>query len=184
LEDGRKMNIDINILPEELRPKPLIDTKTVVLIVVILLLGFGCYHFAQAKSNSQAEITKVQGEISTTQQQIVAVSNNSEAKTLINSINQLKAAKQSYDAFVASRVLVGNALDGVYSLAPVWINIDSVTQSGSTLTIKGSASSYADLSGYVSALKSDPKFSVVGLPTYSSNKSFSLTVSVVPGGSQ
>jgi Tfp pilus assembly protein PilN len=176
------MNIDINILPEELRPKPLIDTKTVALIVVILLLGFGCYHFYQAKSDSQAEITKMQSELKTTQQQIAALQNNPEAVQLTNSINQLKAAKQSYDAFVASRVLVGNALDGVYSLASGRVNIVSITQSGSTLLINGSASSYSDLSGYATALENDPRFLVAGLPTYSSDRSFSLTVSVTPGG--
>jgi len=179
------MNIDINILPEELRPKPLIDTKTVALIVVILLLGFGCYHFFQAKSDSQAEITKMQGEIKTTQQQITALSSDPEAVQLTNSITQLKAAKQSYDAFVASRVLLGDALDRVYSLASGRVGISSITQSiksDSTLSITGSASSYAVLSDYVSALESDPRFSVTGLPTYSSGGSFSLTVSVVLGG--
>ena len=177
------MNIDINILPEELRPKPLIDTKTVALIVVILLLGFGCYHFYQAKSDSQAEIATMQSELKTTQQQITALSSDPEAVQLTNSINQLKAAKQSYDAFVASRVLVGNALDGVYSLASGRVNIVSITQSGGTLLINGSASSYSDLSGYVSALENDPtRFSVAGLPSYSSGGSFSLTVSVAPGG--
>lgn len=176
------MNIDINILPEELRPKPLIDTKTVALIVVILLLGFGCYHYYQAKSNSQAEITRMQSEIITTQQQATALSSNPDAVKLIDSITQLRAAKKSYDAFVASQVLLGNALDEVYSLSPVWVGINSVTQSGSTLTIKGTASSYTDLSGYVSALDNDPMFTVAGLPSYSSDGSFSVTVSVAPGG--
>ena len=176
------MNIDINILPEELRPKPLIDTKTVALIVVILLLGFGCYHFYQAKSDSQAEITKVQSEIKTTQQKITALSTDPEAVQLTNSINQLKADKKSYDAFVASRVLLGNALDGVYSLALGRVSIASITQSGSNLLIRGSASSYTDVSGYVSALENDPRFSVVGLPSFSSDKSFSATVGVAPGG--
>jgi Tfp pilus assembly protein PilN len=155
------VNIDINILPEELRPKPFIDTKTVGLIVVILLLCFGCYHFYQAKSNSQADITKMQGQIKTTQQQITSLSSNPDAKKLITSINQLKAAKQSYDAFVASRVLVGNALDGVYTLALGRVNIVSITQSSSSLLIKGSATSYNAVSSYVSALENDPRFSVV-----------------------
>jgi len=175
------VNIDINILPEELRSKPLIDTKTVVLIVVILLLGFGCYYFYQAKSDSQADITKMQGEIRTTQQQTAALKTQ-DALNLIDSINKLKAAQQSYDAFVASHVLLGNALDGVYTLSLNRVNISSITQNGSTLVIKGSASSYTDVSGYVSALDNDP-FSVAGLPSFSSSDgSFSLTVSVAPGG--
>lgn len=177
------MNIDINILPEELRSKPLIDTKTVVLIVVILLLGFGCYYFYQAKSDSQADITKMQGEIRTAQQQTAALSSDPAVVQLTNSINQLKAAKQSYDAFVASQVLLGNALDGVYTPSFNRVNITSITQSSATLVIKGTASSYTGLSSYVSALDNDPRFSVAGLPSFSSSDgSFSLTVSVAPGG--
>ena len=138
------MNIDINILPAELRPKALIDSKTFALIVVILLLGFGCFYFANAKSNSQAEITNLQSQLTTTQQQTAALSSNAEAVQLTNSINQLKAAKQGYDAFVTSRVMWGNALDGVYALVPTGVDIATIAQSGSNaLVMKGSAQSYA-----------------------------------------
>ena len=175
------MNIDINILPAELRPKALIDTKTFALIVVILLLGVGCFYFAHAKSSSQADIASLQTQTKTMQQQTVALSSNPEAAKLISSINQLKATKQSYDAFVTSRVLVGNALDGVYSLVPVFVSVNSITQRGNTLVIAGSAPSYTDASDYGRALDNDPRFSLVGLPSFSDG-TFSLTISVAPGG--
>ncbi len=70
------MNIDINILPAELRPKALIDTKTFALIVVILLLGVGCFYFFHAKSSSQADIANMQSQITTMQQQTAALSSN------------------------------------------------------------------------------------------------------------
>ncbi len=178
------MNIDINILPAELRPKALIDTKTFALIVVILLLGVGCFYFAHAKSSSQADIANLETQTTTMQQRTTALSSNPEALQLINSISQLNAAKQSYDAFVASKVLLGNALSGVYSLVPVWVDINSITQSGDNLVINGSAPSYTDASDFGRALDNDPRFTLVGLPSFSSDGSFSLTVSVTPGGGQ
>ena len=176
------MNIDINILPAELRPRPLIDIKTVALIVFILALGFGCYYFVQAKSDSQDEIATMQSELKTTQQQIRVIQNDPDVVQLTKSINQLKAAKQSYDAFVASQMMLGSALDGLYSLASGRVNITTITQSGNTLLVKGTASSYTKLSGYASALENDPRFSVKGLPTFAGDGSFSLTVSVALGG--
>ena len=96
------MNIDINILPAELRPKALIDTKTFALIVVILLLGVGCFYFFHAKSSSQADMVSMQSQINTMQQQTAALASNPVAVDLIKSINQLTATKQSYDAWYLS----------------------------------------------------------------------------------
>ena len=181
LEGSKKMNIDINILPAALRPKPLIDTKTFALIVVILLLGFGCFYFANAKSDSQAEIASLGSQIKTIQQQTATLSSNPEAVNLISSINQLKAAKQGYEAFAAARVMWGNALDGVYSLVPVGVDITTITQTGNALVIAGGASSYTDVSDYGRALDNDPRFSLAGLPSFGKG-AFSLTISVAPGG--
>jgi Tfp pilus assembly protein PilN len=177
------MNIDINILPAELRPKALIDTKTFALIVVILLLGVGCFYFFHAKSSSQADIANMQSQTKTMLQKTVALSSNQDALKLIDSINQLKATKQSYDAFVASRVLVGKAFSRVYDLVPVGVSVSSISERGDTLVIAGSALSYTDASLYGRALNNnnDPKFTLVGLPSFSGG-AFSLTVSVTPGG--
>jgi len=178
------MNIDINILPAALRPKPLIDTRTFALVVVILLLGFGCFYFFNAKSDSQAGIANLGSQIETIQQQTATLSGNPEALNLISSINQLKAAKQGYEAFVASRVMWGNALAGVYSLVPMGVNITSIAQTGNALVIKGTASSdigYTGVSDYGRALDNDPRFSLAGLPSFSGG-SFTLTISVATGG--
>jgi Tfp pilus assembly protein PilN len=184
LEGKRKMNIDINILPAELRPKALIDTRTFALVVVILLLGFGCFYFFNAKSDSQAEIANLGSQIKTIQQQTATLSSNPEAVNLISSINQLKAAKQGYEAFVASRVMWGNALAGVYSLVPTGVNIASITQQGNNLVIAGSSSSgspYTNVSDYGRALDNDPRFTLTGLPLFDKG-SFSLTIRVATGG--
>jgi len=175
------MNIDINLIPKELRIKPLVDGKTFAAIVVILLLGFGCFYFFNARSDSQAEIANLGSQIKTTQQQTATLSSNPEALNLISSINQLKAAKQGYEAFAASRVMWGNALAGVYSLVPMGVDITTITQKGNALEIKGTASSYTDVSDYGRALDNDPRFTLAGLPSFA-KESFSLTISVATGG--
>ena len=175
------MNIDINLIPKELRIKPLVDGKTFAAIVVILLLGFGCFYFFNARSDSQAEIASLGSQIKTTQQQTATLSSNPEALNLISSISQLKAAKQGYEAFAASRVMWGNALAGVYSLVPMGVDITTITQKGNALEIKGTASSYTDVSDYGRALDNDPRFTLAGLPSFVKG-SFSLTISVATGG--
>jgi len=177
------MNIDINILPAELRPKPLVDTRTFALIVVVLLLGFGCFYFAHAKMDSQADIANMQSQIKTMQQQTTALTSNPDAVKLKNSITQLQAAQNGYKAFVASRVAWGNALIGVYSLVPMDVDIASITQKGNTLVIAGTAPSYTDVSDYGRALNNDARFALEGLPSFTNGK-FSLTISVAPGGAR
>ena len=175
------MNIDINILPAELRPKALIDTKTFALIVVILLLGFGCFYFFNAKSDSQSQVSNLQSQIKTTQQQTAALSTNAEAVQLIKSINELKVSKQAYDAFTGARVLMGDALAGVYLLVPMGVDIATITQKGNILTIAGSAQSYTYAADFGRVLDNDPRFTLMGLPSFKDG-SFSLTISVAPGG--
>jgi Tfp pilus assembly protein PilN len=175
------MNIGINILPKELRAKPLLDTQTFALIIVIVLLAFGSFYFYHAKSSTQSDIANMRTEITTAQQQTKALSTNPEALNLINSINQLKAAQQSYTAFMTSRMLLGSALVGAYNLLPSTVSISTITQKDNNLVIAGTADSFTDVSDYARALNNDPRFTLLGLPSFS-NGSFSLTVSVASGG--
>ena len=175
------MNIGINILPKELRAKPMLDTPTFALIVIILLLAFGSFYYYHAKSSSQNDIADMRTQITTMQQQAKALSTNPEALSLINSISQLKAAQQSYSAFASSQMLLGYSLVGVYALVPVAVDIGTITQSSRTLVIKGVASTYTEVSDFGRALNNDPRFTLVGMPSFS-NGAFTLTVRVTPGG--
>ena len=177
------MNIDINLLPQELRIKPLVDGKTFAAIVIVLLLAFGSFYFYHAKGDSQAQITNLQSQIKAAQQQTSALSSNAEATQLINSINQLKASKQGYDAFNGARTMVGNALEGVYLLVPMGVDITTITQKGNMLTIAGSAQSYTYAADFGRALDNDPRFTLVGLPSFKDG-TFSLTISVAAGGAR
>jgi len=175
------MNIDINLIPEELRPKPFIDTKTFVLIIAVVVLGFGCFYFFNAKSNAQSDTASMEQEILRLNQQANSLSTNQEAVQLTREIGQLKVAKQSYDSFAASRVLWGAAMERVYALAPRGVDIDSIKQAGNSITIAGEASSYTDVADFARALDNDTRFSLAGLPSLKAS-TFSLTINVAAGG--
>lgn len=177
------MYIGINILPKELRAKPLLDTPTFALIVVILLLAFGSFYYYYSKSSTQNETADMRSRITSMQQQTLALSTNPEALSLMTSISQLQAAQQSHSAFVASKMLLGYSLVGVYALVPMGVDLASITQGTNTLVIKGAASSYTEVSDYGRALNNDPRFTLLGMPSFS-NGSFALTVSVASGGGQ
>jgi len=175
-------NIDINILPQEFRAKPLVDSRTFALIVLVVLLGFGCFYFVQAKMSAQNEIATLEDSIATMQQQTTALTTNQEAQNLIKSINDLKTSQQHFTSFVASKVLWGYALEDVYGLVPKGVSITAITQKGNSMEIKGTASDYTDVAEFGRALNNDAKFSLTGLPAFS-DLSFTLSISVVAGGS-
>lgn len=178
------MNIDINLLPEEVRPKPLIDTRTFGLIVLILMLAFVCVYAYLMKSDAQSDIATMEASTATMKQEITSVSTNAEAVQLTKSNQDLTAAKQHYETFIAGKILWGDALEGVYGLRPKGVSIDTITQSGNTLTVAGTADSYTEVSSFARALHNDPRFTLSGLPTLLEGQKYTLVISVAAGGAQ
>ncbi len=174
-------SVEINILPQELRAKPLIDGKTFALIALAVLLAFGCVYFIMAESRVQSEIAELEDSIAAMQQQTTALSSNPEAQSLISSISQLKTAQQHHAAFVASKVLWGDAMEAVYSLVPRGVRIESMVQKGNGLEIKGIASSYREVAEFGRALNNDRRFTLASLPAFKDG-TFTLTVNVKAGG--
>ena len=175
------MNIEINLLPEELRPRPPVETRTLLLIVVIVALAAGCAFLVQAKISTNAEIADLEKNIVAINQEIGSVSGNPEAIALTRSINDLKAVKQSYDSFVASRISWGDALERVRAQVPTGVDIRKLTQSGSTLVVEGTASGYSAVASYGRALDRDSKLALAALPSISGT-TYSLAVKVASGG--
>ncbi len=178
------MNIDINLLPEEVRPKPLIDTRAFGLIVLILMLAFACVYVYMMKSDAQNDIDTMETSIATMNQEIASLSSNAEAVQLIKTNQDLAAAKQHYETFVAGKILWGDALEGVYGLRPKGVSISKITQDGNTLKVEGTADSYTEVSSFARALHNDHRFTLSGLPTLTGGEKYTLVVSVAPGGAQ
>ena len=178
------MNIDINILPKEMRAKPLVDARTVLLAVLVVALAYGIYFFYQAKSDAQDENAAIASTTAELEQQALALSTDPEAIQLTNSISQLRAAQQDYSTFMASLVGWGDALDRAYKLVPKGVTIASITQSGNGLVVKGSSTTIPAWSGvnaFALALDGDAGFELQSIPTFTAG-GFTLAITVAPGG--
>jgi len=174
------MNIDINLLPEELRPRPPVETRTLLVIVLILALAAGCYLLFQAKSDAQAEIADLEKDIAEVNQQIDTITKD--AQGLTSSISKLETVTKNYESFVDSRVIWGDALYRAHSHVPTLVGISKLTQDGNSLVIEGTAKKYSDATSYGRALDRDTKFTLAGWPTLKEAATFSLTIEVAPGG--
>ena len=180
------MNIDINLLPMELRAKPLIDARTVVLIVLVVALAAGCYFFYDARSSAQAENASIQSRTVAMQNEANDVSSNPQAIQLYNSIRQLQAAQQEYTSYRVSLVGWGDALSRLYRLVPKSVIIKTIAQTpatGNILVVQGSAPDWGGVNEFVGRLNLDPGFTLLSLPTFDAvSGSFTLAISVAPGG--
>jgi len=178
------MNIEINLLPEELRPRPPVETRTLLVIVLILALAGGCYFLYQGKSDTDAEIADLENDIAQFEKDVAAITSNPEALALKSSISKLETVQKAYNSFVASKRFWGNALERAQSDQPKDLKISGLTQDGNTLVIDGTAVDPGDVASYERALENKPtKFTVAGLPKWSS-PSFTLIVAVAPGGEE
>lgn len=177
------MNIEINLLPEELRPRPPLETRTLLVIVLVLALAAGCYLLYQAKSDAEAGIADLEKNIAAVNQQIDTITRD--AQGLTSSISTLKTVTKSYESFVASKVIWGDALARVQSHKPSGVALSGLTQEENTLVIQGTAggasTSFRAVTSYGRALDRDTKFTLAGWPTLTAG-TFSLTIKVAPGG--
>jgi Tfp pilus assembly protein PilN len=177
------MNIDINLLPRELRAKPLIDARTLVLIVLVVALAVGCYFLYHAKSSAQTENASIQSRTAVMEQEANSITSNPEAIQLYNSISQLQAAQQQYTSYKASLVGWGDALTRLYERAPKSVIIKSISQSGNGLVVQGAATDWGGVNDFVRQLSLDPGFTLQGLPTFDgASGTFTLAINVAPGG--
>jgi Tfp pilus assembly protein PilN len=185
------MNIDINLLPKELRARPAIDPKIALLIVLIGVLAGGCFYLLAMKNSAVNDTAESKQMTAQYKKDAQTLTNNPELASLKASVDALnkaveakKAANRHYDNFLASRVLWGDTLDRVYSSVPLGVTITSLRQSGAnSLVVTGTATSYDTLTRYAVQLEEDPNLALTSLPPLSAG-SFTLTVTVTPGGEQ
>ena len=175
------MNVEINLLPEELRPRPPVETRTLLIVVLVVALVAGCAFLVQAKGSTNAAINDIEKRIAAINQEIESVSSDPEAVALTRSIQNLKEVKAAYASFASSRISWGDALERVMAHVPTGVDIREITQSGSTLVVNGTASGYSAVASYGRALDRDSKLDLSGMPSLTGTK-YSLVVKVAPGG--
>ena len=179
------MNIEINLLPEELRPKPPVDSRTLLVGVLVIALVACCVFFYQSKGSADGKIADLEASIASTNQEIQTVSSNKDAVALKQSIGELEAATTDFENFVNSRVLWGQALAKVEDYVPHDVALAKLTQKPATTTleIKGSAAKYADIDSYFGMFVNDDTFEAPIGPTFTGS-TFTLNVDVAAGSGQ
>jgi len=185
------MNVDINVLPQEFLPRPVIRLRTLLMLGVIIALASVAYLLFDLKSNAEDQVSSMEQNIASANAEIEAFSSEqtlqemtNEVNSLRNTVNQLTAHQGHYESFVASRVDWGDALRRVQSRVPSRVSITAMTQNGNNmLTIQGTAPSYSYVTDYLRILDSDPILVQDGIPSWTDGV-FSLKISVVPGGEE
>jgi Tfp pilus assembly protein PilN len=185
------MDVKINLLPEELKPKPIISMRALCLVLVVLALGYGCYHFYQVKAASEAEAAEVESRIEAIQSEMASLTSNPEARELLGEISEaqqeiagLEALVDDYEAWSASRIEWGEVVRTIVDWIPSGVTIDAISDSsGDTVEVGGAATSYERAAAYASALENDQLFSNVSVTQWGAqDKTFLLILNVVPGG--
>lgn len=174
------MNIEINLLPVELRPRPPVETKSLIVALLIVALVAGSVFLYMAKSSADSDRVGMENRIKEIDRETAAL--QAEARSLTDAISNIKEANKSYDAFRAARIDWGNALERVQDLKPQGIDIKNLTQDGRTLEVGGSVrGGYGTVASYASSLDDDRRFALAGIPSLKDGD-FSLILAVAPGG--
>ena len=142
------MKVDINLLPEEYRPKHWVLPLTVGLIIVILVVGYYGHGFYDKNVAANSEVEQLQSQLDSVNAEIaeeLADTTIEEYQALIAEaeveIDVLKAVEKEYETYNADRIYWRPVLQTVRELAPTDVIITSFRQKGNELTVKGELSS-------------------------------------------
>ena len=177
------MNVDINLIPAELRAQPPVQPRTLVMILLVMVLAAGAFFLWESTNSAQSAATTLERNIAALNTERSTLSGNKEANDLIKSINDKKTMATHHQAFLATRINWGDALARAQSNVPQGVVVSKRTQKDpTTLEITGSASSYTAVSSYFKLLNSDPVLSQAGLPPSWKDSQFTILVKVSPRG--
>ena len=187
------MNIDINLLPEELRPKPLIDRRMLIVVVVVVALACASYYVYSLKASVETEVASVESRVEVTQREATAMSSNPDALAMLTDISQKKAvyaelevSGKDYEQFAATKIEWGDVVARVSARVPSYVTIAVIAEGGgSDVEVGGVATTYQRVAAYASSLESDEAFSEVHTRDWdASSGEFVLILEVAERGAQ
>ena len=138
------MKVDLNLLPEEHRPKRWALPLTVGLIIVILAVGYYGFGLFGKSADAHSQLEQLQSELNSVNAEIQKVINESpiaEYETQIAEsqaeVDRLKAMEKDYAKHVAQRIYWKPVLQAVREEAPHDVTLTSFEQNDNTLTLEG-----------------------------------------------
>ena len=138
------MKVDINLLPEEYRPKRWVLPLTVGLIVVILAAGYYGYGFYDKNASANGELEQLQSQLDSINAETEKVIKDSPikdyqeriAETQVG-IDSLKAMELDYEIRNVERIYWKPVLQTIRELAPTDIELTNFEQDEDEITVEG-----------------------------------------------
>ncbi len=142
------MKIDINLLPEEYRPKRWVLPLTVGLIVLVMAVGYYGSVFYGRNVSANSELEQMQSQvdaINAETKKVLSDPTMDEYKERIDEaqvmIETLKAMERDYEARNSERIYWKPVLQTIRELAPTDVKLTSFEQEGDEITVEGELSS-------------------------------------------
>jgi Tfp pilus assembly protein PilN len=160
------MDVKINLVPEEYKPRPPVSMRTVCLVVLVLGLAFGCYQLYSMKSDAEAKAAETQDRIEATQLEAASLSQSAEAAELNKDIkaaegelNQLGTMVADFEQFSSSIVEWGDIVNRVMVRVPASVYLTSISKNkDGGVQVGGIAATYERVATYITALENDDLF--------------------------
>ena len=142
------MKIDINLLPEEYRPKRWVLPLTVGLIVLVMAVGYYGSVFYGRNVSANSELEQMQSQvdaINAETKKVLSDPTMDEYKERIDEaqvmIETLKAMERDYETRNGERIYWKPVLQTIRELAPTDVKLTSFEQEGDEITVEGELSS-------------------------------------------
>lgn len=157
----------INLLPEAYRPRFLSLLEISLILLLLLELGVGYFSY-QADAAGKAELASLQAQLDRLEEDYRAIYPKIEKITTLRSQleeerTRQEKIKEAYRAIAPPSISWGSLIAHIFSSAPEGIALESVTQNGAHLILKGSSSSPEAVSLYSQALRQAPEISRASL---------------------
>jgi Tfp pilus assembly protein PilN len=145
------MKVDMNLLPEEHRPKRWALPLTIGLIIVILAAGYYGFGFYDKSAEASSAVEDLQSQLGAINAEIEQEMNDTsvaEYEELIAEaqaeIDSLKAMERDYETRNADRVYWKPVLQVIRELTPNDVTLTSFEQNGKELIVEGELSEDAE----------------------------------------
>jgi len=145
------MKVDMNLLPEEHRPKRWALPLTVGLIIVIMAVGYYGFGYYERNAVANSEIEQLQSQLDSINADIEKESSDTamaEYEALIAEaqaeIESLQVMELDYETRNAERIYWKPVLQTIRELAPSDVILTSFEQNGDELIVEGELSPEAD----------------------------------------
>ena len=142
------MKVDINLLPEEYRPKRWVLPLTVGLIILVLAAGYYGYGFYGKNASAHDELERLQSQLDSVNAEIEKVLNDPTKKEYEEriaeveaEIDRLQVMENDYETRNDERIYWKPVLQTIRELAPTDVKLTAFEQDGDEITVEGELSS-------------------------------------------